>query len=118
MNARARRDPSKKDSRPPKKDSRTFECGNEAMLDGFHTGTLPKKLHAEIESHLTTCSACREIMADFELGVSIAGLLREARDEVPESLRRRLIESTTAFSQKKNTGQGREREKTEGGESS
>ena len=74
---------------------RNFECGDEAMLDAFFAKTLPPKQCAQVQTHVDGCEKCREVISDFELGASIAGLLREARDEVPNSLRRRLIETTT-----------------------
>ena len=93
MNARRQKGASERD--PTR-----FECGDESTLDRFHAGTLSKKLHTQVETHLTTCSSCREITADFEFGTSIAGLLREAREEVATSLRQRLIETTTSLGEK------------------
>ena len=78
-----------------RRDARKFECGDEAFLEAFRTGELPRKEKRTVESHLESCTSCRAIIADLESGDAIAALLREARAEIPESLRRQLIETTT-----------------------
>ena len=72
-----------------------FECGDLSALDRFAQGALPDREREGVESHLNDCASCREIVDDFSLGLSMAGLIKEAREEVPNSLRQKLIHSST-----------------------
>lgn len=72
-----------------------FECGDLSALDRYAQGTSPSRERETVSAHLADCPNCREIVDDFSLGLSMAGLIKEAREEVPNSLRQKLIHSST-----------------------
>ena len=72
-----------------------FQCGDLAALDRYSQLDSSPKEREAIEAHLCDCPKCREIADDFSLGLSMAGLIKEAREEVPTSLRQKLIHSST-----------------------